>query len=92
MPASGTLTVEELATSAGRVAAELVATLAGTVAVGQVGTFAAILAVAGCEVATLVAGRAEACKEVNQIYNLVDLLRGRGAGPYSASCTLLLSH
>ena len=73
-------------------AAEPVATLAATVAVGQVGTLAAILAVAGCEVATLVAGRAEACQEVNQIYNLVDLLRGRGAGPYSASCTLLLSH
>ena len=71
MLASGTLTVEELARSAGRVAAEPVATLAGTVAVGQVGTLAAILVMTGCEVATLVAGRAEASQEVNQIQSTI---------------------
>ena len=73
MPSTGTLTVEEVATSAGRVAVEEVATLAGTVAAEHIGTLAGILAVAACEVATLVAGRAE-----DWATDLVALLRGRG--------------
>ena len=73
MPSTGTLTVEEVATSAGRVAVEEVAILAGTVAAEHIGTLAGILAVAACEVGTLVAGRAE-----DWAADLVALVRGRG--------------